>query len=58
MNKFILLLSVCLLGLSACTKTFRCECGTRTGSSISYKPGEEAAAKAQCENAGCKFVQY
>jgi hypothetical protein len=46
MNKFVLLLSVCLLGLSACTKTYRCECGTRTGSSISYKPGEEAAAKA------------
>jgi hypothetical protein len=59
MNKFILLLSVCLLGLSACTKTYRCECGTREmGSSISYKPGEETAAKAQCENAGCKFVQY
>lgn len=58
MNKSFLLLVVCLLGLSACTKTYRCECPGNAGSSISYKPGEEVAAKAQCENSGCKFVQY
>lgn len=58
MKKYFLLLSVCLVGLSACTKTYRCECPGNWGSSISYKPGEETAAKAQCESAGCKFVQY
>jgi hypothetical protein len=58
MNKSFLLLVVCLLGLSACTKTYRCECPGISGSSLTFKPGEETIAKAQCENAGCKFVQY
>ncbi len=58
MKKYFLFLAVCLVGLSACKKTYRCECPGISGSSVSYKPGEETAAKAQCESAGCTFKQY
>jgi hypothetical protein len=58
MKKLVSLSAILIVGLSACTKNYGCKCAGKIGSIVSYKKGEEAAAKKQCEDAGCSFVQY